>query len=320
MAIGLITTPASWANRTVVTPTWLQNVQDTINHLLSTAYCGDASDGNVTISAGTTTLTRDIYYNDLTITAGTLVTNGWCVYVKGTFTWSGGAITCNGAAGAAGAAGATQGGRTSAVGPHMGGPGAAGSQTATQPNIPASLLGLGGAGGGGGTSGGAGGLPGALLTNGTTDKRYKIPPFRGAYVAPSTYGISTSPTYSSVTNASFGGGSGGGGGRGDGTRQGGCGGEAGGLIFVIARTVVITGAPTASATGGAGGNGEASGNCGAGGGGGGGAGILLYGTLSGTPPTITVTGGSAGTPTGTGGGGGNGNAGASAFKTHQFGA
>src|SRR5258708_7049394 len=39
---------------------------------------GDGSDGTVTISSGTTTLARDMYYNNLTINgSGALVTNGY---------------------------------------------------------------------------------------------------------------------------------------------------------------------------------------------------------------------------------------------------
>ena len=44
---------------------------------------GNGSDGNVTIS-GTVTLTRDMYYNDLTIPSSTTLNpNGYRVFVKG---------------------------------------------------------------------------------------------------------------------------------------------------------------------------------------------------------------------------------------------
>src|SRR5208283_2734214 len=45
---------------------------------------GDGSDGNVTISSGTTALTRDMYYNNLTINGtGQIATNAFKVFVKG---------------------------------------------------------------------------------------------------------------------------------------------------------------------------------------------------------------------------------------------
>ncbi len=320
MAIGLITTPASWANRTVVTPTWLQNVQDTVNYLLATMHCGDGSDADPVISSGTTTLTRDMYYANLSLSGGTLATAGWCIYVKGTFTWSGGALQCNGAAGGVGNSGNGVGGLTSLVsgGPHLGGSGIAGTQTATTPQPGSTIIGFGGAGGAGGASGGAGGSPGSFYAS-TSDRKYKIPPFRQSYGGPDAYGQSLPLTVLGKYGTAYCGGTGGGGGRGDGTRQGGCGGEGGGLLFVIANSIVITGSPTASATGGAGGAGQASGNCGGGGGGGGGAGILIYGSISGSPPSITVTGGAGGAATGTGNAGTSGSSGSSAFKTYALG-
>ena len=54
------------------------------SNLLLQNLFGDGSDGDVTIS-GSTTLTRDMYYNDLTIeSTGTLTTAGFRVFVKGT--------------------------------------------------------------------------------------------------------------------------------------------------------------------------------------------------------------------------------------------
>lgn len=73
---------------------------------------GDGSDGNVTISA-TTTLSRDMYYNNLTVNAGvTLNTNGYRIFVKGTLT-NNGTIQNNGTnavAGVGGGAGVSPGG------------------------------------------------------------------------------------------------------------------------------------------------------------------------------------------------------------------
>lgn len=47
----------------------------------STSVFGNASDGDVTIGVGTTTLTRDMFYNNL-IVNGTLDPAGYRIYVK----------------------------------------------------------------------------------------------------------------------------------------------------------------------------------------------------------------------------------------------
>ena len=45
---------------------------------------GDGSDGDLVISSGTTSLTRDFYYNNVTITGtASIITNGWRLFVKG---------------------------------------------------------------------------------------------------------------------------------------------------------------------------------------------------------------------------------------------
>ncbi len=49
----------------------------------SLAFFGDGSDGDQTISSGTTTLIRDMYYRNLTVSgSGVLVTNGFRVFVQ----------------------------------------------------------------------------------------------------------------------------------------------------------------------------------------------------------------------------------------------
>ncbi len=54
------------------------------------AIFGEGTDSDVTIASGTTTLTKDMYYNNLTVNSGaTLFTNGFRVFVKGTFTNNG---------------------------------------------------------------------------------------------------------------------------------------------------------------------------------------------------------------------------------------
>lgn len=53
------------------------------------AFFGDGSDGDVTISSDTT-LTRDMFYNNLTINSGVkLTTNGFRLFIKGTLTNNG---------------------------------------------------------------------------------------------------------------------------------------------------------------------------------------------------------------------------------------
>lgn len=54
------------------------------------AIFGEGTDGPVTISSGTTFLTKDMYYTNLTVDSGaTLFTNGFRVFVNGTFTNNG---------------------------------------------------------------------------------------------------------------------------------------------------------------------------------------------------------------------------------------
>ena len=64
---------------------------------------GDGGDGNVVITSGVTTLVRDMYYNNLTISGtGQIYTNGHRVFVKGILDLTNaqaGAINFNGAAG-----------------------------------------------------------------------------------------------------------------------------------------------------------------------------------------------------------------------------
>lgn len=75
---------------------------------------GDGSDGDVTLGAGTTTLARDMYYNNLTIPNGsTLATANYRVFVKGTFT-NNGTVSNNGTDAPA-ASGSSAGASASAV-------------------------------------------------------------------------------------------------------------------------------------------------------------------------------------------------------------
>ena len=111
-------------------------------------YFGDGSDGDVTISSNTT-ISRDMYYNNLTINGGNLDTDGWKVFVKGTLTiFSGYKIHNNGNDGSAGTVG--QAGDSGGAGGAGGGGGGA-KTTGTV---------YGGKAGGDGANGGAGGVNG----------------------------------------------------------------------------------------------------------------------------------------------------------------
>lgn len=59
--------------------------------LTAPGFYGDGSDGDVTVSAGTTTLTRDRAYDDLTLAANAIIAaNGYRVFVAGTLTMADG--------------------------------------------------------------------------------------------------------------------------------------------------------------------------------------------------------------------------------------
>jgi hypothetical protein len=61
------------------------HVHPSTSTLVSPVWFGAGSDGNVTISSGTTTLTRDMYYNNLTLSGtGKLHPNGFRIFVAGT--------------------------------------------------------------------------------------------------------------------------------------------------------------------------------------------------------------------------------------------
>ncbi|RYX79966.1 hypothetical protein EON83_30540, partial [bacterium] len=124
-------------------------------------HWGDGSDGDVTILTNTT-LTRNTYYNNLTVSNGaTLVPNGYKVFVKGTLTVdAGGTIQRNGNSGQS-ASGTAAGVAAGAIGATALGGGAAGgignaggiSDGATPSGAPGASTGMGGTGGDGGNSG-----------------------------------------------------------------------------------------------------------------------------------------------------------------------
>jgi hypothetical protein len=284
---------------------------------------GDGNNGDVTIS-GDTTLTSDMYYNNLTINnTKTLNTGGYRIFVKGTLT-NDGTISRNGNNGGNGAdagsgaypflpgfgAGGTAGAALSTgtiYGSVVGGAGADGKDWngntsggnggngGTNSTESIGVNGLIGGAGGGPYSGYAGGAGGAAGTATAT-----IQPIRNSTFALLMKEFSSDNTvkYIKSSASSGGGGSGAGGGNLVSSGGGGGGGSAGGIILICAKKIVNNG--TISANGGSGGNGGNSktnqgGNaCGAGGGSGGSGGIivLLYSRL--TAGTISVAGGTKG--------------------------
>lgn len=258
---------------------------------------GDGADGVVTITGGTTTLTRDMYYETLTITGtGVLDTAGYRVFVRGLLTiQAGGVIRRNGNAGAQPANNVTggAGGAALAVG-SIGGStagGAGGNSSAAGTSGTGAAQGVGGNGGAGGASndagvdaseaGGGGGTSstsGGLGANGCRD----LGAARGYII-----------TGAGATVIWQGGAGGGGGGGGD-SGTGGGGGSGGGVVIVFAYRIANAG--MIEARGGAGGQAftgpDAAGN---GGGGGGGGGLIYLVSRAYTGAgTISVAGGAGG--------------------------
>ncbi|HYJ92112.1 MAG TPA: hypothetical protein VEV84_12435 [Pyrinomonadaceae bacterium] len=214
---------------------------------------GDGSDGDVTI-AGATTLTRDMYYHNLTINAGqTLNPGGFRIFVSGTLTFDAGggaSIARNGIDGCSG----------------TGCPSGA--------LLPGTLGGTTGAGSNRNSLGGSGG-PGTG-TFGDTE----IPPTASA----GGHGVFRSATQAlggrSLDGTLVNGGGDGGGG-GDGTLFVGGGGGGAGVVVVAARTIVFTGSSAVITA--AGGTGASIG------GGGGGGGVVVVITTVPQPPGLTLS-------------------------------
>ncbi len=332
--------PAGWLNwffnQMSQWSTWIDgNFNDyLVSNSLLVRYFGNGVDGDVTINT-TVTLSRDMYYRNLTFGAsGIVLTNGYRVFVQQTLDVSTGGIFLahasasvygfgnNGSSsGATQSAVAAAGGGTysaggaggSGIGNGANGAGAAGSAGTS---IQYSIGGVGGSGGvGGAGTGGAGGAAGAA----------------GALTSPiGAYLDRANPlfymTNSSGLHRSAGapGGGGGGAGGGDGSNKGGGGGGGGagaGNVHVCARTIQRgSGSPfggfyARGGDGGAGGN-PASANRGSGGGGAGGGGgsvFLCVAELLGSTLTniVNASGGdggasaSSGTRCGAGGRGGD---------------
>jgi hypothetical protein len=302
-------------------------------------YFGDGSDGDVTISAGVTNLTRDMYYNNLTLSGtGQINTSGYKIFVKGILDisaagaaaiFAGATLNLNRNGGNAslssgGGTGNTGTGTRNTLGnppsaPTAGANGGtgAGAQaglpiTAGDVIAPGHLSGAGGAGGAVGATAG-----GASRAAGTISSTFDVRTLR-------THFATEIATYALIRGGSSGPGGSSGAGDGVGTGGGGGGGGAGGFIMLIAAATINRGASTAAAAiqarGGNGGNG-ASGNGGVNrGGGGGGAGggggwiYLIYETLTGATATNCLdatggNGGNGGNGVGTGNGGNGGGSG-----------
>ncbi len=270
-------------------------------------FFGDGSDGNVTISGGTTTLGRDMFYASLTVAStGVLRPNGFVIHVLGTLTiTSGGQIADPGANATNGTGGAGLGTRgTLGVDSGAGANGATGTgtngaaggtgATPTHHNSALSYQG----GGGGSTSTHAGGAGGNPSSRPATAGSIRAWPAAGMGQA----------IGNGLVRTGGGGGGGGAGGctPGAGSATAGGGGAGGGAVVIRCR--VLDSAGTISAPGGSGGAASAA-NGGAAGGGGGGAGgwvVVCAGKVL-NQGTINAPGGAGGAGAGGGNNGGSGN-------------
>jgi hypothetical protein len=276
---------------------------------------GDGSDGDLTASSGTTTLTRDTFFNNVTLTGTAKInTNGHHYFVAGVEDLSNAganAIHCNGNAGGNGSG--TTGGTAAAVvasaevggsasTPTAGGAGAGSGGPGVQAAAVTSGTGNGGASGAGGKGGNGGGgnnggasRAGASATNARSFRRIAVDLLFGSTLFG---GGQSSPGGSGggASNAVDGGGGGGGA-------------SGAGVLWHSAKALILsssTAAGAIAAIGGAGGNGAngavnngAGGGAGAGGAGGGWV-IGIFGSVTGAKSgVIAATGGA-------GGSGGNG--------------
>jgi hypothetical protein len=255
---------------------------------------GDGSDGDVVISAPTS-LSKDMFYNDLTINNGiTLTSNGFRIYVKGTLTNNGtisnpggnggnSSAGVGGTAGAAGAAGTLGGGGAGAIGATC-----TGNGSYTNGNNGDALANsIGGDGGNGGaaqtTNPATAGIKGVQTASKTTPRSIGL----------ADEMIETGATVA-IMKGGVGGGSGGASSNSTGTpvaQSGGAGGGAG-IIFISGKTIVNAGSISAKG-GDAGTSSVTTGTGCAGGSGGGGGGFIYirYNSLTGAG-TITALGGS----------------------------
>lgn len=293
--------------------------------------CGDGSDGHVTISSNTT-LTRDMYYESLTVNNGiVLSTGGFRIFSRLFINLVGtGKISANGADGANGEGGNDTNtriggaGGTSPNGYIRSTAGVAGGDANTTNGSAPSVgtnesfaigsNGVAGGNGGNGTwgTGRTGAIGGTATPPAATLGGYRN---RENLILQRLFDANASPQQFKLHAGSGGGAPGAGGNTGN--QSGGAGGGAGANAYnAVVCTKYILGSGTIEAKGGDGGDGgdmstSTAGNRGGGGGGGGGSGAiaaLLYRYRLGTV-TLVVTGGVGGTggqPHGTGTAGTNG--------------
>jgi hypothetical protein len=246
---------------------------------------GTGVDGDATIT-GATTLSSDVFYDNLTIDpGGSIDTNGFRLFVRGTLTHNG-TISCNGTSLSTGTTGGAGTSGSGVVGNGSGGATGTTGAGADSTSKSDSLGGQGGTGGSGGS--GAGGAGGTVGT--PTAAR------GGAFWWNSAFNAITGTGATDRMATRLGGASGGGAGAGDGADPGGGGGGGGGIVVVCCRYAAGTG--TIEARGGTGSS-RSTGNVGGGGGGGGGVVVFITGSST-NPYTISVAGGAGGTGNGTG--------------------
>ena len=256
-----------------------ENIDD-----LSLSVYGDGSDGALTASSGTTTLSRDTYYTNITL-SGTAVLdpNGYRVFANGIVTLSGtAAIRSNGGD----ASGATAGAPAYTNGtlgiPSLAGPG---STTNGTGGAPLTVCRGGASGAGGDGLSGTGGTGGTATAPTAVMGGYRHAPANLGYI----FGTGAGTVLMSLIRPGCGGG-GGGGSTGD---VGGGGGGGGGVICLAAKQIITDVGTIIAAQGGDGADG-ANNNCGGGGGGGGGCIFITTRDRSGLAGTVSVAGGGAG--------------------------
>ena len=235
---------------------------------LGASLYGDGSDGDVTITGTPTTITKDMFYNNLTINAGKqLETDGYIVHVKGTLAFADATakIICNGNDGAAGTGGAAhsgplkggKGGNTPGGSDSGAGGGGASSVLVFAKDITGAgtLEAIGGDGQAGAVSNSATpGSVGSSVTRGAATGGAG-----GTAGQPGGSGGTTTPSTATFHQQESGGGGGGSGGETT-PQSGGGGGGGGGNIIVVYQTKAA--GLTLTATGGSGGAGSGAGAAG----------------------------------------------------------
>ncbi len=270
---------------------------------------GDGSDGDVTVSSGTTTLTRNMYYNNLTISGtGSIDAAGYKIFVLDTLDLTaapadaikrlvndGGNSSGTGAGAAPSSTGHSTTNEVGAGGAGTAGASGDGVQATAVTDSSTYLGGRCGASGAGGADG-DGGSPGGAARAKPTDVVAAIEMSLGQFIVAGIGTLAQGGLGGQGGSSGGGGGSSGGGGGG--------GGRGGGVLDIRAKTIsrgASTAAGAISARGGDGGDGgNASTNNRGGGAGGSGAGgglvQIVYRSLTGATATnaIDVSGGAGG--------------------------